>query len=92
MTDTTNVDVTPDADEPIPALLPRDWPAQLTEFMNNLAAPVPPAVQQAALALVDGWVQAAADAVGEVEAEIEAEVMEELAELSGDDTGDPSDD
>lgn len=90
MTDTTNVDVTPDADEPIPALLPRDWPAQLTEFMNNLAAPVPPAVQQAALALVDGWVQAAADAVGEVE--VEAEIMEELAELSGDDTGDPSDD
>lgn len=87
MTDITNVNDTTDVDtdEPIPALLPRDWPAQLTAFLDNVY--VSPAVRQAAFALVDGWVQAAADAVEE----IEAEVMEELGVLTESDTGDASD-
>lgn len=47
-------------DPPIPALLPRDWPAQLNELCDNLEAS--PAARQAAFAFVDGWVLAAADA------------------------------
>lgn len=48
------------SDAPIPALLPRDWPAQLTELCDNVDAS--PAARQAAFHLVDGWVLAAADA------------------------------
>jgi hypothetical protein len=51
------------ADEPIPALLPRDWPAQLLELCDNLEAS--PAARQAAFAFVDGWVLAAVDATTE---------------------------
>lgn len=47
------------ADQPIPALLPRDWPRQLDELCDNLDAS--PAARQAAFAFVDGWVLAAAD-------------------------------
>jgi hypothetical protein len=45
---------------PVPALLPRDWPRQLDELCDDLSAPL--TARQAAFALVDRWVLAAADA------------------------------
>lgn len=61
MTEITSTDGgnTVSADAPIPALLPRDWPRQLAEFLNALQAS--PAARQAAYAFVDAWVLAAAD-------------------------------
>ena len=49
----------PTDDAPIPALLPRDWPRQLDEFLDAMSAS--PAVRQAAYAFVDGWVLAAVE-------------------------------
>lgn len=43
--------------EPIPALLPHDWPRQLEEFLDAVHAT--PAARVAAFAFVDGWVLAA---------------------------------
>jgi hypothetical protein len=43
---------------PIPALLPHDWPAQLTELLDRVHAPT--ATRQVAFQLVDDWVLAAA--------------------------------
>lgn len=56
MSDTPETPQTAD-DAPIPALLPRDWPHQLDEFLDDMSAS--PAVRQATFAFVDGWVLAA---------------------------------
>lgn len=65
MTDGVTASYVVDGDEgiaePIPALLPRDWPRQLDEFLDALAASE--AARQAAYAFVDAWVLAAATTV-----------------------------
>lgn len=55
---TSRVDLGDDGDAPIPALLPRDWPAQVQRLCDDLLAV--PAAREAANRLVDGWVLAAA--------------------------------
>lgn len=58
----SRVDLDDAGDEPIPALLPRDWPAQVERLVDDLGASnvFRDEVRTAALALVDGWVLAAA--------------------------------
>lgn len=49
-------------DQPIPALLPRDWPRQLADALAPFGSGLGLAAD-AVLPIVDGWVLAAADAL-----------------------------
>lgn len=57
--DLVRTDVEAKSDEPIPALLPRDWPAHVDRLLDDLGASE--LTRQAAYALVDSWVLAAVD-------------------------------
>lgn len=56
----TEPSTVPVPDRSIPALLPRDWPAVVQRLCDDLEASGE--ARRVALALVDSWVLAAADA------------------------------